>query len=55
MEFDDIIKSAWKLDKGDIGALRVVIQKIREKIGDDPANPKYISSKYGIGYRFNKN
>ncbi len=30
----------------------VLVSKLRNKIGDDPKNPKYIKSVWGIGYKF---
>lgn len=32
--------------------LRVFIGKLRQKIGDDPADPRYIETEPGVGYRF---
>lgn len=32
--------------------LRVYIRYLREKLEDDPANPKLILSEWGVGYRF---
>jgi two-component system KDP operon response regulator KdpE len=32
--------------------LRVVIGRIRQKIGDDPAHPRYLQTEPGVGYRF---
>ncbi|HEY3487297.1 MAG TPA: winged helix-turn-helix domain-containing protein, partial [Gammaproteobacteria bacterium] len=32
--------------------LRVFIAKLRSKIGDDPAEPKYLQTEPGVGYRF---
>jgi len=32
--------------------LRVVVGKIRQKLGDDPAAPRYIRTEPGVGYRF---
>lgn len=39
---------------GDIGTVAVHIQKIRKKIEKDPANPRYIETVWGAGYRMNK-
>lgn len=30
----------------------VLVSKLRNKLGDDPKNPKYIKSVWGIGYKF---
>jgi two-component system KDP operon response regulator KdpE len=32
--------------------LRVVVGKIRQKLGDDPAAPRWIKTEPGVGYRF---
>ncbi|WP_312884184.1 winged helix-turn-helix domain-containing protein [Clostridium psychrophilum] len=37
---------------GDVGTATVHIRKLREKIEDDPLNPKYIETIWGVGYRF---
>ncbi|WP_422264529.1 winged helix-turn-helix domain-containing protein [Thiofilum sp.] len=34
-------------------SIDIHINKIRKKIEDDPANPRYISTIRGIGYRLN--
>lgn len=39
---------------GDIATIAVHINKIRNKIEKDPANPEYIETIWGAGYRFNK-
>jgi two-component system KDP operon response regulator KdpE len=31
--------------------LRIYIGHLRQKLGDDPANPKFIESEPGVGYR----
>ena len=33
-------------------ALRVFIGQIRRKLNDDPANPRFILTEPGVGYRF---
>ncbi|SHN88154.1 response regulator transcription factor [Desulfitobacterium chlororespirans] len=38
---------------GDLATVPVHIQKIRKKIERDPANPEYIETIWGTGYRFN--
>ena len=32
--------------------LRVYVRQLRQKLGDDAANPRYIMTEPGIGYRF---
>jgi two-component system, OmpR family, response regulator VicR len=51
----DLIDHVWGYEAGgDIsdGAVNVAITKLRAKIEPDPANPRYIHSKHGIGYCF---
>lgn len=38
---------------GDTATIAVHIQKIRKKIEKDPANPEFIQTLWGTGYRFN--
>lgn len=38
---------------GDLATVPVHIQKVRKKIEKDPANPEYIETIWGTGYRFN--
>lgn len=39
---------------GDYNIITSHIHNIREKIEDDPRNPLYIQTVWGVGYRFNK-
>jgi two-component system KDP operon response regulator KdpE len=32
--------------------LRIVLGKLRQKLGDDPANPHWLKTEPGVGYRF---
>ncbi len=36
---------------GDKYNTRYVVAQIRKKLGDDPANPRYIVNELGVGYR----
>lgn len=52
---DQIFERIWGSDNyGDIGTVAVHIQKIRKKIEKDPANPRFIETVWGAGYRMNK-
>ena len=42
----------WGNDLVDENAIMVYINHLRQKIEDDPENPKYIQTIRGIGYRF---
>jgi two-component system KDP operon response regulator KdpE len=47
-----ILDRVWPDAEGEPAYLWEYIRRLREKLGDDPANPRYIASDRGIGYRF---
>jgi two-component system KDP operon response regulator KdpE len=47
-----ILDRVWPDAEGEAGYLWEYIRRLREKLGDDPSNPRYIVSERGIGYRF---
>ena len=50
---DRLFEKVWGLDaEGDTATVMVHINRIREKIEPDPANPIYIETVWGAGYRF---
>jgi len=50
---DTIYERIWGLDAiGDNATVAVHINRLREKIEDDPTNPQYIQTVWGAGYRF---
>lgn len=53
MSVESIYAGVWKNKYGDLTTVGVHIQRIRKKIEDDPANPAYIETVHGMGYRFN--
>lgn len=50
---EQVFYAVWKTQFGDMTAVGVYIQRLRRKIEDDPANPKYIRTVFGMGYQFN--
>ena len=54
MDVETIYNGVWKNRYGDLTTVAVYIQRLRKKIEEDPANPVYIETVYGMGYRFNK-
>ena len=50
---DELFREIWDMESiGDIATVTVHIKKIREKIEFDTANPQYIETIWGVGYRF---
>ena len=54
MSRDELLNHVWGYNYfGDVKTVDVYIRRIREKIEDDPSNPKYIETVWGMGYRWN--
>ena len=50
---ETIYEKLWGMDAmGDNATVAVHINRLREKIEADPANPRYIQTVWGAGYRF---
>ncbi len=50
---DQLLESVWGLsDFIDPSTVTVHIRRLREKIEEDPANPKHLLTVWGVGYRF---
>ncbi|MGG3468147.1 response regulator transcription factor [Neobacillus pocheonensis] len=50
---EHLFERIWGLDSmGDTATITVHVRKIREKIESDPANPQFIETVWGAGYRF---
>ncbi len=48
-----LYEKIWGLDSlGDTATVAVHINRLREKLEDDPSNPKHIQTVWGAGYRF---
>jgi two-component system response regulator RegX3 len=50
---ETIYAGVWKNNYGDFTTVAVHIQRLRKKIEADPANPSYVETVHGRGYRFN--
>ncbi len=51
---ETIYYNVWKTQYGDITAVAVYIQRLRKKIEENPSKPRYITTMFGMGYRFDK-
>ena len=49
---DMLYELVWGNDVVDNNTIMVYIRRLRQKIEDDPANPRYIRNVRGLGYRF---
>lgn len=49
-----LLERIWDIDGSyiDENTLSVHVRRLRQKIGDDPKNPEYIITVFGIGYTF---
>jgi two-component system, OmpR family, KDP operon response regulator KdpE len=51
--FEQILKSVWGWEYRDnLNYVHVYVSNLRQKIEEDPKNPIYILSEFGVGYRF---
>lgn len=52
---ENLLDIAWGVDyPGDVRTVDVHIRRLREKIEENPAEPLYIMTKWGVGYYYKK-
>jgi two-component system response regulator VicR len=52
---EQLLEDVWGYEYyGDIRTVDVTVRRLREKLEDDPGNPKYIMTKRGVGYFFKR-
>lgn len=52
---EKLLNTVWGYDyPGDVRTVDVHIRRLREKIESNPSEPKYIHTKWGVGYYFQK-
>ena len=50
---EDLLHTVWGVDyPGDVRTVDVHIRRLREKIEQNPGEPKYVHTKWGVGYYF---
>ncbi|MEU5085226.1 response regulator transcription factor [Streptomyces sp. NPDC021356] len=49
---EELMRQVWGWEFGDLSTVTVHVRRLREKIEDDPARPRLISTVWGVGYRF---
>jgi DNA-binding response OmpR family regulator len=51
---DQLMDRVWGYEAAlDTGTVTVHIRRLREKIEDEPARPRFLQTVWGVGYRFN--
>lgn len=51
---DNLLKTVWGADyPGDARTVDVHVRRLREKIESNPSEPKYIHTRWGVGYYYN--
>jgi DNA-binding response OmpR family regulator len=49
---DQLLDAVWDYDfAGDAGTVTVHMRRLREKIEEDPARPRYLKTVWGVGYK----
>lgn len=52
---ENLLENVWGYEYyGDVRTVDVTVRRLREKIEDDPSLPRFIVTKRGVGYYFNK-
>ena len=50
---ENLLKLVWGSDyPGDVRTVDVHIRRLREKIESNPSEPRYVHTKWGVGYFF---
>jgi two-component system response regulator VicR len=52
---EQLFRQVWHEEYPGDGSVVVHVHRLREKIEDDPSNPRYIVTMRGLGYRFSGN
>jgi DNA-binding response OmpR family regulator len=49
---EELMERVWGTRFGDTSTVTVHVRRLREKIEDDPGNPRWVTTVWGVGYRF---
>ncbi len=50
---EDLLKTLWDSDcPGDLRTVDVHVRRLREKIEENPSEPEYVHTKWGVGYYY---
>ncbi|MGV8858730.1 response regulator [Rhodoglobus sp.] len=48
---EQLLKSVWGWEFGDLSTVTVTVRRLREKIENDPTHPTILATVWGVGYR----
>ena len=51
LTYDSLLRKVWRGESGNAKLVRAMVKKLRRKLGDDAAQPGYILTERGVGYR----
>ena len=52
---ENLLSIIWGKDyPGDVRTVDVHVRRLREKIESNPSEPKYVHTKWGVGYYYNQ-
>ena len=52
---ENLLNLVWGKDyPGDVRTVDVHVRRLREKIETNPSEPKYVHTKWGVGYYYNQ-
>ena len=55
LTYDSLIRQVWDGEEaGGVEVVRTFVKRLRNRLGDDPANPVYIHTERGVGYRMTR-
>ena len=49
--YSRLLQQVWGPHQADLRSLRVYVKSLRMKLEEDPAQPKYLLTEFGVGYR----
>jgi DNA-binding response OmpR family regulator len=49
---EELLEDVWGFSYGDTSTVTVHMRRLREKIEDDPSEPRHVCTVWGVGYRF---
>lgn len=49
---EELLERVWGYTYGDTATVTVHVRRLREKLEDDPAKPRHLSTVWGVGYRW---